>query len=114
MVTGVAATAIDWLLVPYFRMSFWRYYFIVIDILPFLSIKRWKNRLGFDKWEAKKISIYDERYTGKHWWNILHRYISKKALKLTKRELNQAVEGLYHNLNSLQSRSGKINGCPAA
>lgn len=103
---GVAATAIDWLLVPYFRMSFWRYYFIVIDILPFLNVKKWMKRLGFDKWEAKKISIYDERYTGKHWWNILHKYISKKALKLTKRELNQAVEGLYHNLNSLQSRSG--------
>lgn len=103
---GVAATALDWLLVPYFRMSFWRHYFTVIDILPFLNVNKWKKRLGFDKWEAKKISIYDERYTGKHWWNILHRYISKKALKLTKRELNQAVEGLYHNLNSLQSRSG--------
>ena len=28
------------------------------------------------------------------------------ALEMTKRELYQAVEGLYHNLNTLQSRSG--------
>lgn len=28
------------------------------------------------------------------------------ALEMTTKELNQAAEGLYHNLNSLQSRSG--------
>lgn len=28
------------------------------------------------------------------------------AMKLTERELKQAVEGMYHNLNTLQSRSG--------
>lgn len=28
------------------------------------------------------------------------------ALEMTERELKQAVEGLYHNLNTLQSRSG--------
>jgi ribonucleoside-triphosphate reductase len=28
------------------------------------------------------------------------------ALKQTTKELNQAVEGMYHNLNTLQSRSG--------
>ena len=28
------------------------------------------------------------------------------AMDMTKRELNQAVEGMYHNLNTLQSRSG--------
>lgn len=111
---GVAATALDWLLVPYFRMSFWRHYFTVVDILPFLNVDKWKKRLGFDKWEAKKISVDDKKYVGKHWYNLLHKYISKKALKLTKRELDQAVEGLYHNLNSLQSRSGKFYGCPAA
>lgn len=103
---GVAATAVDWLLVPYFRMSFWRHYFDVVDCIPLLNVERWKRRLGFDKWEAKKISIYDKRYTGKHWWNLLRRYVAKKALKKTIKELNQGVEGLYHNLNSLQSRSG--------
>jgi ribonucleoside-triphosphate reductase len=28
------------------------------------------------------------------------------ALRMTEREIYQAVEGLYHNLNTLQSRSG--------
>jgi ribonucleoside-triphosphate reductase len=28
------------------------------------------------------------------------------ALEMTKKEIHQAVEGLYHNLNTLQSRSG--------
>lgn len=111
---GVAATALDWLLVPYFRMSFWRNYFTVVDILPFLNVEKWKNKVGFDKWEAKKVSIYDPRYVGRHWYNLIRKYVAKKALKLTKRELDQAVEGLYHNLNSLQSRSGKIYDCPAA
>ena len=103
---GVAATAVDWLLVPYFRMSLWRHYFDVVDCIPFLNVEKWKRRLGFDKWEAKKISIYDKRYTGKHWWNLLRKYVAKKALKRTLKELDQGVEGLYHNLNSLQSRSG--------
>ena len=31
---------------------------------------------------------------------------AKYALKMTKKELKQAAEGLYHNLNTLQSRSG--------
>lgn len=29
------------------------------------------------------------------------------ALEKTKQELDQAVEGMYHNLNTLQSRSGR-------
>lgn len=30
------------------------------------------------------------------------------ALRMTERELSQSCEGLYHNLNSLQSRSGRV------
>ena len=30
----------------------------------------------------------------------------KYAMDMTIKELNQAAEGMYHNLNSLQSRSG--------
>lgn len=29
------------------------------------------------------------------------------AMDQTQKELDQAVEGMYHNLNTLQSRSGK-------
>lgn len=31
----------------------------------------------------------------------------KYAMEMTTKELEQAVEGMYHNLNTLQSRSGK-------
>ena len=33
--------------------------------------------------------------------------VYKYAMNETTRELKQAVEGLYHNLNTLQSRSGE-------
>ena len=38
--------------------------------------------------------------------NMLSQNLKQKALFLTKKETYQAVEGLYHNLNTLQSRSG--------
>lgn len=33
-------------------------------------------------------------------------YAYNYAIDMTKREVHQAVEGMYHNLNTLQSRSG--------
>ena len=47
------------------------------------------------------ISIEDESYKKyKKAW--------KYALNMTIKETNQAAEGVVHNLNSLQSRSGRI------
>ena len=49
---------------------------------------------------AKDYSIQDSEYEA---------YSSKAfnyAMDMTIKELNQAVEGMYHNLNTLQSRSG--------
>ena len=109
---GVAYTHLDWSLVPYIRKSFNKHYRTVKDILD-------------DKWgfiiylftgkesEAKEIDIVDSesinspKYMGKHWWNLKKRYTWYKAMRLLRKEVKQAVEGLYHNLNSLQSRSGK-------
>ena len=50
--------------------------------------------------DSKKISIEDERYKK---FKKAYEY----AMEETKEELDQAVEGMYHNLNSLQSRSGR-------
>lgn len=57
-----------------------------------------------DEYEWFKIflpetSIDDEEYKE---FEFAYRY----AMAQTKKELHQAVEGLYHNLNTLQSRSG--------
>ena len=49
--------------------------------------------------DAKKISIDDERYRK---FKKAYEY----AMAQTQEEVDQAVEGMYHNLNSLQSRSG--------
>lgn len=96
---GVSATHLDWTMVPYVRKSFYKHYKDICDIIPFV-----KDDLELDN--PEDISIEDSVYAGRHWWNFVKRYITKKALKATKKELKQAVEGMYHNLNTLQSRSG--------
>lgn len=88
-------------MVPYFRKSFYKHYKNVCDILPFINsnyIEKIKN--------VEDLSINDSIYKGKSFFNIIKRYIYKKALKLTLKETKQAVEGMYHNANSLMSRSG--------
>lgn len=105
---GVSATHIDWTMVPYVRLSFYKHY---IDGLrfeeKFESSATEKNggeeffitQSSLSKDEIKKISIDDDRYNKK---SAVYSY----ALEKTIDELNQAIEGLYHNLNTLQSRSG--------
>lgn len=96
---GVSATHLDWTMVPYVRKSFYKHYKDICDIIPFV-----KDTLEIS--DSSEVSIEDEVYCGRHWWNFVKKYVTKKALKATKKELKQAVEGMYHNLNTLQSRSG--------
>lgn len=96
---GVSATHLDWTMVPYVRKSYYKHYKESCDIIPFV-----KDTLEIE--EPSEVSIDDTIYSGRHWWNFVKRYIARKALKATKKELKQAVEGMYHNLNTLQSRSG--------
>ena len=96
---GVSATHLDWTMVPYVRKSFYKHYQDICDILPLI-----KSDVILDS--PENVSIEDEIYCGRNWWNFVKKYITKKALKATTKELKQAVEGMYHNLNTLQSRSG--------
>ena len=96
---GVSATHLDWTMVPYVRKSFYKQYQDICDILPFV-------KSGVELDNPEDISIDDAIYRGRHFWNFIKRYITSKALKATNKELKQAVEGMYHNLNTLQSRSG--------
>ena len=96
---GVSATHLDWTMVPYVRKSFYKHYKNICDVIPGVS-----DNLILES--PEEVSINDEIYRGKHWWNFMKRYITAKAVKATKKELKQAVEGMYHNLNTLQSRSG--------
>ena len=88
---GVSATHLDWTLVPYVRKSFYKHY---KDGVKYLTHKRFdrlklNNELPIDDRKYKKI-----------------KKVYKYALDMLRKECHQGVEALYHNLNSLQSRSG--------
>lgn len=89
---GVAATHLDWTMVPYVRKSFYKHY---LDGLKY--IQSVEELLTHGK--ITDLSIDDPDYTCEP---TVYNY----ALDMTKKEIHQAVEGLYHNLNTLQSRSG--------
>lgn len=89
---GVSATHIDWTMVPYVRKSFAKHFKDGVKYLqPWDDYTRVPTELSFDDLEAND-SHNDKAY----------RY----ALEMTEKEVYQAVEGMYHNLNTLQSRSG--------
>lgn len=90
---GVSASHIDWTMVPYVRKSFAKHLRDGIEFI--LDNKEYSlnvpKELSFDDKEAN-----DPR--NKAAYNY--------AMKMTEREVYQAVEAMYHNLNTLQSRSG--------
>ena len=89
---GVSATHLDWTMVPYVRKSFFKHW---KEGQKYLENDTNVDDLKFNP----DLSIDDEYYKN---YNKVYKY----ALDMTKKELDQAVEGMYHNLNSLQSRSG--------
>lgn len=90
---GVSATHLDWTMVPYVRLSFFKHY---KDGLKYICKKVWENPPS--KTDVKAMPIDGLLYQDSE--------ASKYAMDKTLEELNQAVEGLLHNLNTLQSRSG--------
>ena len=91
---GVSATHLDWTMVPYVRKSFYKHF---IDGLNWVESNNF--HIDLTKEEVIKTSINDDMY---HRAPEAYNY----AMTMTERELHQAVEGMYHNLNTLQSRSG--------
>ena len=90
---GVSATHLDWTMVPYIRKSFRKHY---IDGLKYICniydkelFEHIPDNAGI---EDSEYMVYDKAY--------------KYATDMTVKETYQAVEGMYHNLNTLQSRSG--------
>ena len=100
---GVSATHLDWTMVPYVRKSFYKYW---------LKGIRFFNEPA--PWESGR-SAYSEGTPSKDWvatnsiYADYYNYCPKAkefAMEMLNGEIYQAVEGLYHNLNTLQSRSG--------
>ena len=90
---GVSASHLDWTMIPYVRKSFYKHW---IDGMKYAE----KYIPDWEEWGIEDhLSIEDSRYKK-------YPYAYEYAMDMTKREVHQAVEGMYHNLNTLQSRSG--------
>ena len=84
---GVSATHLDWTLVPYVRKSFY---------------KHWKDGNKYICEDGEVDDYSQETPIDEYCASPAYNY----AMDMTIKELYQAVEGMYHNLNTLQSRSG--------
>lgn len=90
---GVSATHLDWTMVPYVRKSFHKHW---KDGMKYLNgVTEFNNDIYKDT-----LSIDSNYYKG----GAKNAY--DYAMDMTVSECKQAVEGMYHNLNTLQSRSG--------
>ncbi len=105
---GVSATHLDWTMVPYVRKSFYKHY---RDGMKYLCNCNWNlNNYLEDSNNYKKIidipindySAYPNEADDAGDFDKVYQY----AMDMTLKEVHQAVEGMYHNLNTLQSRSG--------
>ena len=104
---GVSATHIDWTMVPYVRKSFWKHFKDGVNycqdgkLMGLSGVYEAFDRVdeAVDKRKEMNLSIDDE-------WAVRNQKAYKYAMDMTEKEIHQAVEGLYHNLNTLQSRSG--------
>lgn len=88
---GVSATHLDWTMIPYVRKSFYKHY---MDGLTYIE-----QVISMDDRLNNQLSIEDPIYKE---FKGTYSY----AIAMTEKEVHQAVEGMYHNLNTLQSRSG--------
>ena len=92
---GVSASHLDWTMVPYVRKSFYKHYLEGLKYLRgFVG-----DQVDWLSADPKDVSIEDNHYTSD---GLVYNF----AMDMTVKECHQAIEGMYHNLNTLQSRSG--------
>ena len=125
---GVSATHLDWTMIPYVRKSFLKHYIVAwlkdsdefqsLDLLNMIFEDYNEEvdghiitRNKFDDWvDSHKSNFFKITNTNENDYTLNNKSLNKKyyqsALYDTIVETKQAVEGMYHNLNTLQSRSG--------
>ena len=102
---GCSATHLDWTMVPYVRKSFTKHFrdgLRYVEKLSEYKTARFHEWLLNDKDNHPDGTIHLDDSEFKQQYPDAWEY----AVDMTKREIYQAVEGMYHNLNTLQSRSG--------
>lgn len=123
---GVSATHIDWTLMPYVKKSFRKHYIVAylkntaafsqIDLMGML-FDSYEDESGiirnrFEDWiDKNKERFYEETGLKEQDFFFANKekldpLLYQSAMYDTILETKQAVEALYHNLNTLQSRSG--------
>ena len=123
---GVSATHIDWTLMPYVKKSFRKHYIVAylkntaafsqIDLMGML-FDSYEDEIGiirnrFEDWiDTNKERFYEETGLKEEDFFFANKekldpLLYQSAMYDTILETKQAVEALYHNLNTLQSRSG--------
>ena len=89
---GVSASHLDWTMVPYVRLSFYKHFRDGFNYL-------YTDEKFVEQEHPENIEIDNQDYK---FYATAYKY----AMDMTEKELMQAVQGMYHNLNTLQSRSG--------
>ena len=106
---GVSATHIDWTLVPYVRKSFWKH---MLEGMKYIYQVPHKYYGGTNysshqdevlNWVKTQKDNNTSIEVGKE---IDCKSVYEYAMDKTIKEIHQSVEAMYHNLNTLQSRSG--------
>ena len=92
---GVSASHLDWTMVPYVRKSFYKHF---KDGCKYIE--------GFEPVNEPNKPIEEVSIESSWYAQELYPKVYQYAMDMTEKELSQAVEGMYHNLNTLQSRSG--------
>ena len=106
---GVSATHLDWTMVPYVRKSFYKHY---KDGLKYVSKDKNRSEVFYisnpEDCGIEKNSWFKNDGEEPRYFNATYcdEDVYNYALEMTEREIYQAVEAMYHNLNTLQSRSG--------
>ena len=89
---GVSATHLDWTMVPYVRKSFYKHYCDGLKYIENLAEEDVNREVILSSdFSPADISIDDGTA---YPYNAAYEY----AMDMTERELQQAVEGMYHNL----------------
>ena len=92
-------------MVPYVRKSFRKHWLDGVKYIEYNKLSEdVKKEISADEY-LKKFNIRDDSSIE---WQAYKDFgdAYKYAMEKTIEELTQAVEGMYHNLNTLQSRSG--------
>lgn len=104
---GVSATHLDWTMVPYVRKSFFKHLKDGLKYMGEPSDYKVYNEKLRDLLDTADVGIKDLNWSD--YFNddfCISVSVYDYAMEMTKKEVYQAVEGMYHNLNTLQSRSG--------